>query len=83
MAASFVTTVRSSMASPTRRLVLLAAVLVIAAAGYYGDASRAVRLTPPGQPPLVSLARQNLSSFAATFDSARAVPRILLFLSPT
>lgn len=39
--------------------------------------------TPPGQPPLVSLTSDNLSSFKDSFNEASGRIRIVLLLSPT
>lgn len=41
------------------------------------------RHTPPGQPPLVSLSKNNTSGLQAAFNDAADRPRLLLLLSPT
>jgi hypothetical protein len=39
--------------------------------------------TPPGQPPLTSLTRNNLDQFKHDFNSADGELRLVLLLSPT
>ena len=39
--------------------------------------------TPPGQPPLTSLTRQNFNQFTRDFNSAAGEERLVLLLSPT
>jgi len=39
--------------------------------------------TPAGQPPLVFLSAQNLTSFKEAFNAAGAETRLIAFLSPT
>ena len=39
--------------------------------------------TPPGQPPLMSLTRNNLDQFKRDFNSADGEFRLVLLLSPT
>jgi hypothetical protein len=39
--------------------------------------------TPPGQPPLTSLAENNLDHFKNAFNGARDETRLVLLLSPT
>ena len=39
--------------------------------------------TPPGQPPLTSLTRNNLDHFKNDFDAAEDAARLVLLLSPT
>ena len=39
--------------------------------------------TPPGQPPLTSLTRNNLDQFKRDFDGAADEARLVLLLSPT
>jgi len=39
--------------------------------------------TPPGQPPLTSLTRNNLDQFKHDFNSAGNEARLVLLLSPT
>jgi hypothetical protein len=39
-------------------------------------------VAPQGQPPLITLSRQNFASFQNAFDS-NSGPRLLLLLSPT
>jgi len=39
--------------------------------------------TPPGQPPLTSLTRNNLDQFKHNFNSAGGEARLVLLLSPT
>ena len=39
--------------------------------------------TPPGQPPLTSLTRNNLDQFKHDFNGAGGEARLVLLLSPT
>jgi len=41
------------------------------------------RRTPPGQPPLTSLTRNNLDQFKHDFNGAGDEARLVLLLSPT
>ncbi len=66
-----------------RRVWLLAVVLAVAALLYFGDASRAARFTPRGQPTLVWLSTANVATFANRFDAAAGGTRVVLFFSPT
>ena len=60
-------------------LAVVAAIVVLLAIVYvWGPSS-----VPAGQQPLVTLSQANWSEFAAAFDAAPNVPRMLLLLSPT
>ena len=56
-----------------------AAVALILLAAWYLWGSR----TPPGQPPLISLAASNLDQFKQAFNDAADRNRLVLLLSPT
>jgi len=62
-----------------RALWLIVAIVILAVAFYLWGSSS----TPPGQPPLVSLAEANVSQFQQSFDAASASTRVVLLLSPT
>ena len=62
-----------------RVLWLIFTVALLAVAFYLWGSSH----TPPGQPPLVSLAPANVTDFQQSFNATPADTRIVLLLSPT
>lgn len=60
-------------------LGLTVAALLIAALAYFYGGSQ----TPAGQPPLESLAPQNVAAIRNVFNAAKNDVRLVLLLSPT
>jgi hypothetical protein len=62
--------------------ILLGSVALVALLGF-GIYQKLPRSVPSGQPPLVELARDDLSGFREAFNAAYGGMRVVLLLSPT
>ena len=63
-----------------RRLVLIAVIAALVLLSWYAWGPSH---TPPGQPALASLTKENFSSFKDSFNDASDRIRMVLLLSPT
>lgn len=63
-----------------KTILMIVAALVIGGGLFYFYGGHAA---PPGQPALVDLTQQNLSTIENAFDESKSQPRLLLLLSPT
>ena len=64
---------------PRKAFIAILAVLLLGAGLYFYGGHTA----PAGQPALVNLAPQNLSSIEGAFNQAKGDVRVLVLLSPT